>query len=80
VFTLYNRLYNQLYDHYRLYNRLGVNYANEPSQAALERSSQDAYDAQQGGCVDSRRGAFDRFLENNSYVLILTSVACDPEE
>ena len=27
----------------RLYNRL-VNYANEPSQAALERSSQDAYD------------------------------------
>ena len=38
-----------------------MNYANEPSQAALERSSQDAYDAQQGGCVDSRpRGAFDR--------------------
>jgi len=34
VFTLYSRLYN----------RLGELYANEPSQAALERSSQDAYD------------------------------------
>jgi len=32
-----------------------VNYANEHSQAALEWSSQDAYDviaSQQGGCVD----------------------------
>ena len=34
VFTLYSQLYN----------RLGELYANEPSQAALERSSQDAYD------------------------------------
>ena len=33
-FTLYSRSYN----------RLGANYANEPSQAALERSSQDACD------------------------------------
>jgi len=33
VFTLYSQLYNRL-----------VNYANEPSQAALERSSQDADD------------------------------------
>ena len=33
MFTLYSRLYNRLY-----------NYANEPSQAALERASQDAYD------------------------------------
>jgi len=43
VFTLYSQLYN------RLYNRGGcttgwVNYANESSQAALERSIQDAYD------------------------------------
>jgi len=46
------------------------NYANKPSQAALERSSQDALslrrhqvDVQQGGCVDSRRcGAFDQFF------------------
>jgi len=33
-----------------------MNYANKPSQAALERASQDAYDviaSQQGGCVDS---------------------------
>jgi len=42
VFTLYDLLGNQL-------NNRGcttgwVNYANEPSQAALERSSQDAYD------------------------------------
>ena len=36
--TLYSRLYS------RLYNRGCLNYANEPSQAALERSSQDAYD------------------------------------
>jgi len=36
--TLYSRLYS------RLYNRGCLNYANELSQAALERSSQDAYD------------------------------------
>jgi len=39
VFTLCNR-----YEHSRLYNRLGKLYANEPSQAALERSNQDAFD------------------------------------
>jgi len=33
-----------------------LKYANEPSQAALERASQDVYDvisSQQVGCVDS---------------------------
>jgi len=44
VFTLYSRLYNRLYEHNRLYNRLGKLYASKPSQAALERSSQDDYD------------------------------------
>jgi len=34
VFAFYSQLYNQL----------GELYANEPSQAALERSNQDAYD------------------------------------
>ena len=52
-----------------------VDYANEPSQAALEPSSQDAYDvidAQQGGCVDSRRcGAFDRNLKKTYYLLFI---------
>jgi len=38
VYTLYSRLYNRLF----LYN--WVNYANERSQAALERSNQDAFD------------------------------------
>jgi len=44
-----------------------VNNANEPSQAALERSSQDAYDViwltrSKAAVWDSRRcGAFDRF-------------------
>ena len=46
-----------------------MNYANESSQAALERSSQDVYDvtsSQQGGCADSRRcGAFDRMNIRN---------------
>ena len=37
VCTLYNPLYNRLYD------RLD-GHANEPSQAALERASQDVYD------------------------------------
>jgi len=32
-----------LYEHSRLYDRLGE-HADESSQAALERSSQDAYD------------------------------------
>ena len=46
VFTLYSRLYNRLCG---CMNTAGsttgrVNYANESSQAALERSSQDAYD------------------------------------
>jgi len=37
-----------------------MNYANKPSQAALERASQDVIASPQGGCVDSRRrGAFD---------------------
>jgi len=36
-------LYNLLYEPSVLYNRL-VTYANESSQAALERSSQDAYE------------------------------------
>jgi len=45
-----------------------VNYANEPSQAALEQSSQDAYDiirlTRSKAAVDSRRcGAFDRNLK-----------------
>jgi len=34
VFAVYSQLYNQL----------GELYANEPSQAALERSNQDPYD------------------------------------
>jgi len=38
VFTFYSRLYN------RGCTIGWVNYANEPSQAALEQSSQDAYD------------------------------------
>jgi len=42
VFTLYSRLYSRLYN--RLHSWLGELYKNEPSQAALERSSQDAYD------------------------------------
>ena len=46
-----------------------VNYANKPSQAALERPSQDVDDviaSQQRGCVDSRRcGAFDRMNIQN---------------
>ena len=41
-----------------------MNNANEPSQAALERASQDVYDivpSQQGCCLDSRRcGTFDQ--------------------
>jgi len=53
VFTFYNPLYTTGC----------VNYANEPSQAALELPSQHVYDvtaSQQGSCVDSRRcGAFD---------------------
>jgi len=52
VFTLYSRLYNLLQDSTLStgwVNTTGcttgwVNYANKPSQAALERSSQDAYD------------------------------------
>jgi len=66
-----------------------VNYANKPSQAALERSSQDALslrrhqvDVQQGGCVDSRRcGAFDQFFSktNSYFIYFLHSVAHDPE-
>ena len=47
----------------------GMNYANEPSQAALERASQDVYGviaSQQGGCVDSGRcGSFDRMNIQN---------------
>ena len=44
-----------------------MNYANEPSQAALERASQDVYDVieliQQSGCMDSRRcGVWSKFL------------------
>ena len=39
VFVLYSWLYNRLYS--RLYG--WIKYANESSQAALERSSQDAY-------------------------------------
>jgi len=54
VLTLYSRFYN----------RLDELYANEPSQAALERPSEDVYDvnaSQQGSCVDSGRcAAFDR--------------------
>jgi len=56
-----------------------MKYANEPSQAALVRASQDAYDVialtpQQGGCVDSRLcGTFDRnlsyFLPSMAYFL-----------
>ena len=42
MFTFYSRLYNRLYEHNRLYTGW-MNYANELSQAALERSSQDAY-------------------------------------
>jgi len=42
VFTLYSRLYSRLYN--RLHSWLGELYKNERSQAALERSSQDAYD------------------------------------
>jgi len=45
VFTLYSRLYNRLYEQSRLCCTTGwVNYANELSQAALKRSSQDAFD------------------------------------
>jgi len=47
----------------------GMNYANERSQAALERASQDVYGviaSQQGGCVDSGRcGSFDRMNIQN---------------
>ena len=42
VFTLYSRLYSRLYN--RLHSWLGELYKNVRSQAALERSSQDAYD------------------------------------
>jgi len=38
-----------------------VNYANEPNQAALERSSQDAYDVN-SSCVDSRRCGAENFF------------------
>ena len=64
VFTLYSRLYN----------RLAELYANERSQAALERSSQDAYHViRLTRSKDSRRcGAFDRkFLK-----IILTFTLC----
>ena len=52
-----------------------VNYANEPSQAALERSSQDAYDVTRltraarrlcGWTVDDV-ARFDRNFLNNTY-------------
>jgi len=72
VFTLYNRLGNQL-------NNRGcttgwVNYANEPSQAALERSSQDAYDVIRFTrskaavwTVDDVARLIDFFKKENSY-------------
>jgi len=45
VFTLYSRLYNRLCGCMNIAGSTTgwVNYANERSQAALERSSQDAY-------------------------------------
>ena len=59
VYTLQLQLYNQLYTA-SFMNTAGcttswMNCANESSQAALERASQDIYDvtvSQQGGCVD----------------------------
>jgi len=53
-----------------------VNYANEPSQAALERASQHAYDVNRLTrskaalwTVDDV-GPFDRFKKKNSYLFI----------
>jgi len=43
-FTLRSQLYNRLYMNTAGCTTGWVNYANEPSQAALERSCQDAYD------------------------------------
>ena len=81
----YNRLFevnvlddscNPSSDRARRVNRLTtgcatgwMNCANDASQAALERPSQDVHDvtaSQQGGCVDSRRcDAFDRMNIQN---------------
>jgi len=70
----------RLYEQSRLCCTTGwVNYANELSQAALKRSSQDAFDvirlgwrAQQGDCVDSRRcSAFDQNLKQEFLFIYL---------
>jgi len=62
-----------------------VNYANEPSQAELEWSIQDAYDVMrltrsEAAVWASRRcGAFDRNFLKRIPVYFLPSVAYDPE-
>jgi len=73
VYTLQLQLYNQLYTA-GFMNTAGcttswMNCANEPSQAALERASQDVYDviaSRQGGCVETRQcGTFERMNIQN---------------
>ena len=65
-----------------------VNNANEPSQAALERSSQDAYDVIRLTCSKAAVWTLDdvarlvEFKKEYSYLFIylfLLSVAYDPE-
>jgi len=63
-----------------------VNYANEPSQAVLERSSQEAYDVirltRAARRLCGRRGAFDRIFIQKEFLFIclfLLSVAYDLE-
>jgi len=57
VFTLYSRLYtNRLYEHSRLYNRLGelCKWAQPSGAWAVQPGRLRRHiDAQQGGCVDS---------------------------
>ena len=64
-----------------------MNYANEPSQAALERSSQDAYDvirltrSKAALWTVDDVGPFDRFKKKEFLFiyLVLSSVEYDPE-
>ena len=63
-----------------------VNYAHEPSQAALERSSQDAYDVIRltrskaaVGTVDDVARLIEFFFKFLFIYLFLTSIAYDPE-
>ena len=85
-----SQLYNRLYEHNRLYTGW-MNYANELSQAALERSSQDAYLTSYDviwltrskaavWTVDNVVHLIEIKKKNSSFfIYFLSSVAYDPE-